>query len=153
MADSPFKAAFDNAFRNFRGMNQFRIFAHGEDFDPDAYLASTQLQFDLVWRKGENGNDHPKSNGIAKVLGDGHQVLFFDQEVIAIEYLSANSDALKVLAQYPGVTTFKLGLHYNLVLGPTTRGFCMGPSAELMWHALDIGIDVNFYVELDRSQS
>lgn len=144
------KSAFATASR---GVNEFRIFAHGEDFDIDAYLATTQLQFDRIWRKGENGNDHPKSNGIAKVLGDGHQVSLYDQETIAIAYLSANSDALKALGQFPGVTTFILGLQYNIALGASTLGFCMGPSAELMWHVLDIGIDLNFYVVLDRTQA
>ncbi len=115
MTDSSMRAALGSLIRH---MNEFRIFAHGEDFNPDAYLASTELQFDRVWRKGENGDDHPKSNGIAKVLGDGQQIPLFDQETMAIEYLSANSEALKVLAQYPGVTTFKLGLQYNLALGP-----------------------------------
>src|SRR4051812_47588628 len=104
-------------------MNEFRLFAHGVEFDPDAYLATAPLKFDGVWRRGESGHDHPKSSGVFKVLGDGRTVPFFDQERIAIEYLSANREALKVLAHYPGVTTFILGLQYHIVLEVNTIGF------------------------------
>jgi hypothetical protein len=50
-------------------MNEFRLFAHGPGFDADAYLVSAPLSFDGVWHKGESGPDHPKSNGVFKVLG------------------------------------------------------------------------------------
>jgi hypothetical protein len=131
-------------------MNQFRVFAHGMAFDPDAYLASVPLKFDGVWHKGEAGHDHPKSSGVYKLLGDGRTLPIFEQERIAVEFLSANRDALKALAQYPGVTTFILGLQYHIELDESTGGFCMGPSARLMWHALDIGIEPTYYVTLDR---
>ena len=64
--------------------------------------------------------------------------------------LSANREALKALSQYPGVTTFVLGLQYHIVLDESTAGFCVGLSSLLMWHALDIGIEPTFYVTLDR---
>src|SRR5262245_61275935 len=133
-------------------MNEFRLFAHGVEFDPDAYLASAPLKFDGVWRKGESGHDHPKSSGVVKVLGDGRTVPTCEQERIAIEYLSANREALKALAQHPQVTTFILGLQYHLVLDGNTIGFCMGPSARLMRHCLDIGISPTYYVTLDRER-
>src|SRR5438094_10563540 len=97
-------------------MNEFRLFAHGVDFDPDAYVASTPLKFDGVWHKGESGHDHPKSSGVFKVLGDGQKVPLSEQEKIAIEYLSTNREALKALTKYPGVTTFILGLQYHIEL-------------------------------------
>lgn len=50
------------------------------------------------------------------------------------------------------MTTFILGLQYHIVLEAGTIGFCMGPSALLMWHCLDIGISPNFYVSLDRER-
>jgi hypothetical protein len=131
-------------------MNEFRIFAHGVDFDPEAFLTSTSLKFDGVWHKGESGQDHPKSSGVFKVLGNGKEVPIFKQQQIAIEYMSANQEALKALAKYPGVTTFILGLQYHMELEPGTIGFCMGPSALLIWHCLDIGVSPKFYVSLDR---
>jgi|GEM_PF-5436835 len=135
-----------------RYMNEFQLFAHGVEFDPDAYLSISPLNFDGVWHKGESGYDHPKSSGVFKVLGDGCTLPIFEQEQIAIEYLSANRDALKALAQHPHVTTFNLGLQYHIVLDATIVGFCMGPSAQLMWHCLDIGITPTYYVTLDRWQ-
>jgi len=52
-------------------MNEFQVFALGDEFDPDAYLASAPLKFDGLWRKGESGRGHPKSSGVFKTLGDG----------------------------------------------------------------------------------
>ncbi len=34
-------------------MNQFGLFAHGESFDVDAFLASSTLRPDYVWRRGD----------------------------------------------------------------------------------------------------
>jgi hypothetical protein len=127
-------------------MNEFRLFAHGVAFDPEAYLSEAALKFDGVWHKGEAGNDHPKSSGVFKVLGDGRTVPIIEQEQIAIEFLSANRKALKALATYPGVTTFILGLQYHIELCEGTIAFCLGPSARLMSHAVDIGIAPIYYV-------
>ena len=131
-------------------INEFRLFAHGEAFDPDTYLATTTLKFDGVWHKGESGQDHPKSSGVFKVLGDGRTLSIFEQERIAIDYLTANREALRALAREPGVTTFILGLQYQIELEEGTIGFCMGPSARLMKLALDIGIAPTYYVTIDR---
>ncbi len=127
-------------------MNNFRIFAHGDKFDVDAFLASATLHPDSIWKRGERFYE---TWGIAFVLGDGQKLSLFEQERIAIEYLSANRETLKALAEYPGVTTFVLGLQYHIELDRRTFGFCMGPSALLMWHCLDIGVSPTFYVTLD----
>jgi hypothetical protein len=84
------------------------------------------------------------------VLGEGQKVPIFEQERIAIEYLSANRDALKALVMYPGVTTINLGLQYHIELEPGTVGFCMGPSVLLMRQCLDIGVLPTFYVSIER---
>ena len=130
-------------------INEFRLFAHGEAFDPNAYLAITTLKFDGVWHKGESGHDHPKSSGVFKVLGDGSTLPIFKQEQIAVEYLTANREALKALAQAPGVTTFILGLQYQIELEEGTIGFSIAPSAHLMRLALDIGIAPTYYVMIN----
>jgi hypothetical protein len=136
-------------------MNEFRLFAHGDAFDVDAFLASTTLRPDYIWRRGDQRryacieSSHPTS-GIELVLGDGRKIPLFEQQKIAIEYLSANREALQALAAYPGVTAFILGLQYYIQLDPSTVGLCMGPSPWLMWHCLDIGVWPTFYVSLDR---
>jgi hypothetical protein len=131
-------------------MNDFRLFAHGPAFDPDAYLAETPLKFDGVWHKGEAGNDHPKSSGVFKILGDGRTMPTFEQEQIAIEFLAANREALKALATHAGVTTFVLGLQYHLELTEGIVGFAIGPPARLMAHAVSIGIEPIYYVTLGK---
>ena len=131
-------------------MSGFQLFAHGEAFDVDGYLATASLEFDGAWCKGKSGLDQPKSNGVFKVLGDGRTLSIFEQERIAIEYLSINRGELKALAQNPEVTTFILGLQYHIELQVNTIGFSMGPSALLMWHALEIGVSPTYYVTLNR---
>lgn len=133
-------------------MNEFRVFAHGESFNPDAYLKTAPIEFDGVWRKGENGNDHPKSSGVYKILGDGQKLTIFRQQEIASKYLSDNREELRELAQHPDITTFVLGLQYHIELDESTIGFCMSPSAVLMRQALEIGLEITFYVTLDRRQ-
>lgn len=133
-------------------MNHFEIFALGESFSPDAFLASTAMKFDSVWHRGDQGNDHPKSSGVCKILGDGQSLSVFEQERIAILFLKENRDVLKSLAIFPGVSSFTLGLQYHVELAINTVGFCMGPSSSLMWHALDIGFEPTYYVTLDRKR-
>lgn len=136
-------------------MSDFRLFAHGEAFNVDDFLASTTLRPDYVWRRGDQRryacveSRHPTS-GVEFVLGDGQKVSIYEQEKTAIEYLSANREALQALAMQPGVTTFNLGLQYNVDLDLGMCGFCMGPSPLLMWHCLKVGVWPKFYVSLHR---
>ncbi len=134
-------------------MNEFRVFAHGETFDVDAFLASTTLRPDYVWRRGDRrrycGGQYPTS-GVEFVLGDGLTVPLSDQEDIAIAYLKAHHDELRALAQFPGVETFILRLQYHWKLEEGVVGFALGPTAERMWHALDTGVWPVYFVTLDR---
>lgn len=136
-------------------MNQFRILAHGEAFDVDAFLRTTTLRPDSVWRRGDQRgltDSTYKTSGIEFVLGDGQQLQLCEQDQIAIEYVSANHEELKALASYPGVTGLTLGLQYDFQLGAATIAFTMGLSSELMRHLLDVGIEPAFHVTLDRSR-
>lgn len=136
-------------------MNEFRLFAHGEAFDVDAFLASTTLQPDYVWRRGDQlryacvESRHPTS-GVEFVLGDGLTVPFLKQEGIAVAYLKAHRDELQALARFSGVGTFILGLQYRTAFESNVIGFPLGPSAQLMWHCLDVGCVPTYYVTLDR---
>jgi hypothetical protein len=87
---------------------------------------------------------------VGKRLGDGAVIPLDEQQRIAVEYLSTNRNALRELVKFPGVTTFILGLQYNIELYEGLRGFCMGPSPTLMGHALDVGVHPTFYVVLNR---
>jgi len=136
-------------------MNEFRLFAHGEAFDVDAFLSSTALRPDYVWRRGDQRryacveSRHPTS-GVEFVLGDGLTVPYLKQEGIAVTYLKAHRDELRALGQFPGVDTFILGLQYRTSFESNVIGFCLGPSAQLMWHCLDVGCEPTYYVTLDR---
>ncbi|HET9409991.1 MAG TPA: hypothetical protein VFO39_22330 [Candidatus Sulfotelmatobacter sp.] len=126
-----------------RFSERFHIIAHGDKFDVDAFMATSSLRPDYAWRRGPSG-----TSGIELFLGDGRQINLPDQEDIAIEYLTTHRDELRVLAEFPGVDTFILGLVW--ICKPEHTGFCVGPSAELMRHALDVGILPFYYVTIDE---
>jgi hypothetical protein len=139
-----------------RHVNSFTIFAHGEQFDVDAYLSSPALRPNKVWRRGDSKSVgceelHPTS-GIEFILGDGISIPFLKQERIAIAFLDANRNELKDLGGRPGVETFILGLQYRASFDSSVLGFGFGPSTQLMRRCLDIGIEPYYYVELERLQ-
>ncbi|HVC95500.1 MAG TPA: hypothetical protein VND64_17525 [Pirellulales bacterium] len=136
-------------------MNEFRLFAHGEAFDVDTFLASTTLRPDYVWRRGDQRryscveSRHPTS-GVEFQLGDGLTVPFLEQEEIAVAYMKAHRDQLRALAQSPGAESFILGLQYQTAFESSVIGFALGPSTWLMWHCLDIGCRPVYYITLSR---
>lgn len=125
-----------------RFSERFHIFAHGETYDVDAFLASSTLHSDFVWHRGPHS-----TSGIEIFLGDGRKIRLVDQTEIAMAYLQTHRDELKALARFPGVDAFILGLVW--ICKPTTTGFCLGPSFQLMQHGLDIGIRPRYYGTID----
>jgi hypothetical protein len=122
-----------------RFSERFHIFALGETFDVDAFLATSKLHPDYVWRRKGNG----PTNGLEFLLGDGQTIPLRRQEEIAIAFLEANRDELQALAQFPGLEALNLGLVYYCQ--PSATGFCVGPSSKLMYHALDTGVRPFYY--------
>jgi hypothetical protein len=140
-------------------VNFFHLFAHGEAFDPDAFLATTTLRPDHVWRRGEprrgyenfEGLPGHATGGVEFVLGDGRAILYPDQEEVALAFITANRDALKALSKFPGADHFILMFHYEREFDGDTVGGCVGASQRLMWHALDIGCRLDFTFVLRRT--
>lgn len=137
-------------------MNHFSIFAHGDDFDVDAFLVRTKLKPDHVWRRGDQRRyacveSKHETSGVEFVLGDGWKVPLSDQEDIALAYLKEHREALRKLANFSGVETFILGLQYVCRLNSSILGFVVGPDSQLMWHALDAGVQPSYYVSFDRT--
>jgi hypothetical protein len=121
----------DDASRRLRGAldrsriplrGHFELFALGEDFDVDAYLRATPLSFDSVWRRQEGGLP---TSGVGMLLGNGAEIPLMDQQRLAIQFLASNRDALRELARFHGITSFTLGLQYNIKLTAGLLGFCM----------------------------
>jgi len=131
--------------------NCFKVFALGEDFDVDAFKATSSMVPSHIWRRGEpkkgRGSPYPTS-GIAFEIGDGQVVPFLKQDDLAIAFLKAHRDQLKALGQFPGVTNFTVGLQYSAEAQRNLVGFSMGVSSLLMWHLLDIGCTLTHYVWL-----
>lgn len=131
-----------------RFSERFHIYALGESFDVDAFLARSSLRPSFVWRRMGNG----PTNGLELLLGDARTTRIPEQEKIAIEYLRAHREELRSLADFPGVEALILGFVYRI--SPPATGICVGPSRELMLYALDAGVRPNFYVTLpDRAST
>lgn len=135
-------------------MNDFHILAHGEEFDVNAFLATTTLRPDLVWRRGDQRSACSKSrhstSGFQLSLGDGLSVSLWDQEKMALAYLQDNQEELRSLRLCPGLKFLILSLNYFFKLDPSTVGFWVDPSRPLMRHCLDIGVHLTYHVRLDR---
>ena len=123
--------------------NYFKLFAQGTDFDVDAYVEQSSLEFDTVWHLGE---PHRRSSGCEIKLGDGNSIRLEEQDRIAVEYLETNEEGLRELAGHEGVDSVILGLHYRATAH--MAAFCMEPSERLMHFALRTGVSPVFYVEL-----
>ena len=122
-----------------RFSERFHIFALGEVFDVDAFLAQSSLCPDFVWQRIGNG----PTNGLEILLGDADTLTLPQQEEIAVNYLRENRDELRALADFSGVEALNLGLVYRV--GPNALGFCLGPSRALMISALESGVRPNYY--------
>jgi hypothetical protein len=136
-------------------MNAFKLIASGEAFDVDAFVASTTLRPDDVWRRGDQRRyscveSRHTTSGVEFVLGDGLSVPFLKQEGIAVAYLKAHRDELRALARFPGVESFTLGLQCRMALESNVIAFGLDMSANLMWNCLDVGCEASYYVTLDR---
>jgi hypothetical protein len=136
-------------------MNHFSIFAHGDSFKVDEFLARSTLRPDYVWRRGDQRRyacveSQHETSGVEFVLGNGWQVPFQQQEDIAVAYLKEHRHELRMLSEFPGVETFILGLQYICKLHDGLLGFCAGPSAELMSHALDVGVRPDYYISFQQ---
>lgn len=132
-------------------MNHFSIFAHGDSFNVDEFLGRSTLQPDYVWRRGDQRryacvDSKHETSGVEFVLGNGWDVPFPEQEAIAVAYLKEHRNELRMLSDFSGVETFILGLQCICKLHDGLLGFCTGPSAQLMSHALDVGVRPNYYV-------
>jgi len=134
--------------------NWIRLYALGDDFNVDAFLATTSMPANLIWRRGEpkgGGGAFYPTSGVAFNLGDAKATPFPEQESIALAFLKTNRGELKALGQFPGVTHFTLGLQYSREFHGNFLGFCMCASPLLMWHLLDVGCTLSHYVWLERT--
>lgn len=128
-----------------RFAERLHILAHGETLDVDAFLASSTLRPDFVWRRKT-----PATSGVEFFLGDGRAINLRDQENIAITYLRAHRDELRAIAAFPGLDAFILGLVYIAKLEEGVTGVALDWPSELMRSALDVGVRPIHYVTYER---
>jgi hypothetical protein len=125
---------------------RFHIFALGEQFDVDNFLATSPLAPTFVWKRLGNG----PTNGLEIVLGEGAATPMCKQEEVATAFLLEHREALRELARFPGVEAVNLGLQYLLTIDAT--GCCLGPPAELMLAALNALVMPRYYVTVEARQ-
>lgn len=134
-----------------RFQNYFAISAEGRDFDVDAYLAETTLTFDEVWRRADRLAEYafpPDSftSGITKVLGDGFETPFCDQQEIAERFIEERLDALRRLGELPGVETFSLTVQTDVP--PPAIGVTVDWHPPLLRLALEVGLCLRLHIDV-----
>lgn len=90
------------------------------------------------------------TNGVELLLDDRKTIKLREQEQISIDCMREHREELRSLATFPGVEALNLGLVYRIT--PNMTGCCLGPSPALMFHALDSGIDPNYFVTILRQE-
>ena len=132
-------------------MTDFRIFAHGKEFDPDACASRSALKFSRLWRRGElkcpDGTSAYETSGV-EILLAAEQLPFYSQVGIARSFLEENETALQKLGQFDGVETYILGLERTIEHSPGLVGFTVWFPESLMSLSLRIGINLVAYVQL-----
>ena len=121
---------------------RLHIFAHGESFDVDAYLAGSTLHPDYVWRR-----EPPDTSGIEILLGDGRTMPPPAQEELAMTYIASHREELRKLQCFPGVEYLILGLVRICPIDATGVG--VTPCVELLQQADELGIVSTYYVTID----
>jgi hypothetical protein len=124
-------------------MNGFRLHAVGEFFDVDLYLSQYSIEYNSIWRRGENLYT---SSGFVKYLGNEFKLDICEQETIAIEYLKQNRDALKAVVAGENVEAVILGLSPELQIDSNTCSICLSFPPTLVSLAGEIGLQLAFYV-------
>lgn len=132
--------------------DHFAISALGRDFDVDAFLAESTLTFDQIWRRAdllsEFAFDQGFVSGVSKVLGDGFETAFYDQQRIAGQFIAEHFDALKHLGKFDGVEMFTLTVH--TVVDQPAAAVVLDWFPSLLGPALELGLRLAFYVDLPR---
>jgi len=125
-----------------RFSEQLHIFAHGETFDVDAFLAASTLHPHYVWRR-----QRPLTSGIELMLGDGRRMRPAEQEQLAAAFLKAHQQELIKLRGFAGVETLILGLVYICPVEAT--GIAVSPSPQLIRQADELGIVPIYCITID----
>jgi hypothetical protein len=124
-------------------MNGFRLHAVGEFFDVDRYLNQHIIDYNSVWRRGENLYT---SSGFVKYLGNEFKLDIHEQETIAVKYIRQNRDALTALVKWENVETVILGISPEIQVRSGISSVCLSFSPLLVTLAGEIGLQLAFYI-------
>lgn len=135
-------------------MNEFSITTHGDNWNVDEYLKNSKLKFSSIWHRNDKrgcegfGYDFHPTSGVDISLGDGYALELDEQEEIAFKFITDKFDELKELTSSENNVYRILGFQYNIEVYENLAGFCMSVSDELTQLSLDVGLGVNFYVNV-----
>jgi hypothetical protein len=125
--------------------NHFEIFAHGAEFDVDAYCKSSKMRFDKTWHVGEKNY---RSNGVLKSLGDGTCLSVEQQVRTALKTCIKHQAELRRLSSFHGVSAAILGLQHLKELTSNQITMTLSTPSELTRVAQNIGFTVVHYVSI-----
>ncbi len=93
---------------------KFQLVASGDFFDVDGFLATTNLDYQRVFRRGENTTQF--NSGFTQVLGNELKLNFSEQVKAAVRFIDEHKDELARLVKWPGVTRLEIILTPQLEL-------------------------------------
>ena len=85
-----------------------QLIASGRDFDVDAFLSTTTLACDRVFRRGERATEF--FSGFTATLGDASELSYDQQVRAAVEFITKHREQLTHLMKWPGVANVEIGL-------------------------------------------
>lgn len=133
-------------------MNQFKIIAHGENFDVDAFLAGVSLSPSKLWHKGDvlYGHKERDTSGFEIALGDGETLDNWSQQKIASEFIMANFQDLKSCGNCHGMQHYKLFIQEQVEITPDVCGIFTRLAPELLKLTILVKMEAVTYVQLVR---
>ena len=119
----------------------------GAEFDPDAFLATTDVTVNRVYRRGDrrSAKSVHDTGGFTVVVSDSNGDELGKQVEDAIDYLRANQVALARLHDYAGVEMVQLDFGCDFAAGGVGQFFRLPLALLTGCAALGIEIELSLY--------
>jgi hypothetical protein len=124
----------------------------GEVFDPDAFLATSDVVADTVYRRGESrrGSLTHTTSGFTTRVSDPEKRDHTQQAQAALEYLTAHHNTLASLREYKGIALL-LDFGCELPVDAVAGRFYRLP-LSLLELCAKLGIEIELSVYATRSE-
>jgi len=124
--------------------------AFGSDFDVDAFVAASPVEWAEVWHRGEN-KAHPlpgkakehRTSGLQIEIGDGDDFIGLLRD--ASEFIRTNRHELLRLASAPGMEAVGVDFGLTWDSDAAVRSVTLPPEFVALAGALRLAIEITYY--------